>query len=590
MRRVLPLVASGLALAAAAAPPAPLAPPDMTEASPVAPARLPGFAAELAAAPRIEGPSGWRAAPLAETLAGLAAASSSMRQSARWTYALAQIAAGRAAEALGVLDTMLADDPDLGLVDDFQLARGRVLVELDRFDAALTTLDRPGLALRAEACAWRGRAFSGIGADSAAVRQLPCAKPALAARRGADRVPFLIAAADSAVAVGDAAAGLRFLSYLPDTPAVALARGRALLALRRYPEARLAFAAGARGSRRSEQVEGALGQIEVGVLRGDVPPARALAELTRLRATWRGDRVERRALWLSYKLARELHDDPAALAAGATLIRYQGAGPALPSLLADLQTILAGLLAPESRLPLDRAAGLYWDYRDLSPNGAAGDLLVSRLADRLQASGLYARAAALLEHQLLTRARDLVQGPLSVRVAKLHILAGAPDKALAALKATAGTLYPSGMLWDRQRVEAIALQQLGRGKEAVAVLQDVPDAEGLRAELLWRQRDWGALVAAGEPAPSARLTDVAQTRLLRRAIALAMLGRAEELAGLRARFADAFAGLPSAAAFELLTRPGGAVDPDAFAKAMTAIPTASPAGRLADLIDAAPHS
>lgn len=597
MKAVFTAGASALAYLTAGVAPPPAAPAipaaielDAATGAPRPIARLPGFAPELADEPRIAGPAGWRSVPMADALHALGVARASQRQAARWTYALSLIVAGRAAEAIGVLDVMLQDDPDLELVENFQLARGRVFVELARHEDAFAALDRPGLAANAEACAWRVRALAGMGGNSVAVRQLPCAKPAIAARRGQARTPFLIAAADAALAVGDAAAALRFLGYAPDGPEVALARGRVLLALGRLPEATIAYAAGGRRGTPVQAVEAEVGQIEIALLRRTIEPADALKKLEAIRLRWRGDAIERRALWLSYRTARAMHSDRAALAAGATLVRYHPVGAELPPLLADVQSILEALLAPENKLPIDQAAGLYWDYRDLGPSGAEGDLLVTRLADRLQGVGLYARSAELLEHQLFARTRDLAQGPLSVRVAKLHILAGHPDRAIEALRGTAKTIYPQTMLWDRQRIEAIALHQLGRGAEAVAVLQDVPDAEGLRAELLWKQRNWQALADATSaqlPAPGA-LSDMRQAALLRRAIALAMLGREADLADLRARYADSFTKLPSARAFDMLTQPGGVIDPDQFAQAMAAIPAVSPAGALADLIDAAP--
>ena len=100
-----------------------------------------------------------------------------------------------------------------------------------------------------------------------------------------------------------------------------------------------------------------------------------------------------------------------------------------------------------------------------------------------------------------------------------------------------------------------------------------------------------ALESFDAPPPlegGARMNSVLQARLLRYGTALAMLGREADLAQLRARYASAFAGLPTAAAFSALTDKVGAVDPAALSAAMAAIPSASPAGGIADLIDAAP--
>jgi hypothetical protein len=289
-------------------------------------------------------------------------------------------------------------------------------------------------------------------------------------------------------------------------------------------------------------------------------------------------------------LAKQGGDTRGALSSGSTLVRYFDLGPDLPPLLAEVQAQLSALLAPGNRMPLADAAGLYWDYRDLVPTGGEGDQLISRLADRLQGAGLYARAAELLEHQLRHRALDVAQGPLSVRVATLHILAGRPDRALAAIKDTERTIFPQQMLWDRARIAAVALHQLGKTQEALAVLEDVPDASGLRAELLWKRSDWSHLVVESAPSlPGAGpLTEVKQAVVLRYAIALGMLGREDELARLRSRYAAGFAKLPTAPAFDMLTREPGSVDPESLTRAMSAIPSASPAGDYADLLEIAP--
>ncbi|QHL89738.1 hypothetical protein GVO57_01475 [Sphingomonas changnyeongensis] len=583
---------SATAVPATDAAPMPASDPQMPPPGPARAARLPGFAPVLSDSPRIDGPASWQGKPVDDTLAALAASTPAQRQAARWDYAMSLWSAGRVPEASGVLEVMAQDDPDLVLVDNFDLARGVALTALGRFDEALTLLDRPGLAGNAEACAWRARALAGSGARLLALRQLPCATPALAARRPAERIPFLIPAAEAALVLGDPAAALRILKYTPEAdPTSNLIRAKAHQALGQLAEAALLFGRVAQKGNPADQYEARVGEIEVGVKRRTLPPAEALKRLEAMRFSWRGGAAEKHALQLRWQLARQVKDDRAALSAAGTLVRYHDLGPDLPPLMREAQTILTGLLDPGSRVPLDQAAGLYWDYRDLGPGGAEGDLMVARLSERLQSVGLYERAAELLEHQLFERAQDIAQGPLSVRVAKLHILSGHPDRALEVMSATSKTVYPAPMLWDRQRMEAVALQLLGRGQEALAVLQEVPDATGLRAELLWKQRNWqGFLDAAGREAPAARgaMSEVRQAMLLRRAIALGMLGREAELEALRTRYQPAFATLPTARAFDLLTRGVNELDADGFAEAMAAMPAASPGGSLADLLDAAP--
>ena len=250
--------------------------------------------------------------------------------------------------------------------------------------------------------------------------------------------------------------------------------------------------------------------------------------------------------------------------------------------------MLASLLAADSALPVAEAAGLYWDYRELAPAGAEGDAMVRRLAERLQSESLYGRAAELLQYQLSERTQDVAQGPLSVQVATLHVLAGDPDRALRTLRDTEQPGYSPAMLHDRKRIEAVALQRLGRYEAAMAALESVPANGAIRAEFLWRRKEWGSFVAANAAAlpGGGRLEPEAQTAVLRHAVALAMLGQEPALAALRGRYADRFAALPTASVFDALTQPSGSVDPEVLGRALAAIPAASPAGGLADLLDA----
>jgi hypothetical protein len=536
----------------------------------------------------IDSPSGWAVVPHAASWAKIVASTRDTRQQARWDYARSLIGSGEAPEASGVLEVMASDDPDLGFVPSFALARGVALTLLGRGEEAVSALALPELAANQEACAWRMRALGEAGRDEEALRQIGCALPAIKARAPGERRPFILSAARSALTAGKTDLALRWLALMPERdPAANLLRGRACLAQGKAAEAKLRFDQVGQNGNPEEKADARLSLIEGAATHGGVPAKAALKQLDRMSYAWRGGDIEERALRLSYQLASKTHDLRTSLASGATLMRYFRLGVGDQPMVSGLQATLLAALASDSKMPIDQAAGLFWDYRDLAPAGAAGDYLVSQLADRLQGAGLYGRAAELLEHQLYARTTDIAQGPLSARVASLHILAGRPDRAIDVLRKTDNVPYPADMLAARQRVAAVALTQLGKTSEALAILQSVPDGAGLRSEILWRRRDWASLAAIGQAGlPKGKLSDVAQTVLLRQAIALAMLGREPALAQLRARYAPAFASLPSAGLFDILTSPAGAIDPSLLGKAMADLPSASPAGDLADLLDA----
>jgi hypothetical protein len=572
---------------ATAATPAAVATPAATIPS----AALPRFAATLAQMPMITAGSGWSGVTGTEAWHQLATATPDTRQSVRWTFAKGLIGTNRGAEALGVLEAMRLADSDLALVSPYQLARGAALTLLGRDAEAVESLSSAELLGNPEACAWRMRALAHSGAAAEAVGQIECARVAINARAPRDRAPFMLAAAGAAIDIGQTAPALQWLGLFSDqNPEANLLRGRALLAQKDLAGARLRFERAALTGSPEVKAGARLGAIQVSIDGHSLSPADAIRQLDVLRFGWRGGPVEQRALTIEYGLAKEANDLRAELKSGATLLRYFKLGAQAGPMLAELQQTMTSVLAPESGIALPQAAGLYWDYRELTPSGGDGDVLANRLADRLQTAGLYARAAELLTYQLTQRAQDVAQGPLSVRVATLQILAGRPDLALKALQQSEQPSYSNEMRWDRKRMEAVALHRLGKDDAAAAALDGVPDGTAVRAEIHWRTQDWGKFVTESEQTlpggGKGALSAPQQAAVLRYAVALAMTSREDKLRALHGRYAAAFKGLPSAGAFDMLTASLDKVDPAKLDAAIAAIPEASPAGAIGDLLDA----
>lgn len=596
MKRVIVLVASLPLMLGTAEPEAghhaPAPPPAFTEAPPVIPlssARLPGFAAELANRPLARGPEAWEGASRQAALAQLATAQDSERQAVRWDYALAQIGARRGAEALGALDVMLADDPDMALVPAYRLARGVALTMLNRPADAVPMLTDPMLAGNPEACMWRLLAQAQARKAAPAMAELKCAIPAVNARRLDSAGTFIRAAAWAAIRTGNARTALDWLAQLRDDDGAAnILRGEALIALGNLPEGRLRLDRVRQGGRAEHKLEAELALVEALVARQQMPPAEALKRTERILFLWRGGEIEQRALTLGYDLATSQRDTVAALRFGGMLLRYGEPGARAGEILAASQQRMFAILDPASKLRLADAAGLFWDNRDLAPTGPQGDRMLDLLASRLAGAGLYERAGDLLSYQMRERAKDVEKGPVSAQVARLYLLGGLPGKAILALRETEQPAYPPVILDARRHVQAVALYQLGRAGEAIALTEDQPEMAALRAEMLWRRRDWRALAGEGSALPSkAALSSVDQALILRRAVALSMLGDERGLAALRTRYGAAFARLPSGPAFALLTGPVSAMTSEGIARAMAAIPAVSVAGEDDAMLDAA---
>ncbi|UYY59704.1 hypothetical protein [Sphingomonas sp. S2-65] len=571
-----------LALSATAATVTPAAQPATTGA-------LPPFAAELAEMPPITSGSGWQGPTGQQAWDLLATATPVKRQADRWSVALGLLAKGQGAEAIGVLDVMASNDEDLKLVLPYQLARGVALTLLGRDADAVEAMGSPDLADNPEACAWRLRALAHIGSAAAAVGQVNCALPAINGRSPTDRAPFVLAAARAAIDTGQPKPALAWLKLFDEqNPDANLLRGRAMVAAGDYDGGKLSLERAKRSGSPEVKAEADLALTTAQLAAHKIDAATAQKQLDSLRYRWRGGQVEENTLRLSFKLASDAHDLRGQLRAGATLFRYYKLGKEAAPMLAAVQGQLSTILAPNSGVPLADAAGLYWDYRELAPGGAEGDLLVLHLADRLQEAGLYGRAAELLQYQLTQRAKDVAQGPLSVKVASLLILSDRPDRALKVLQDTEQPSYSDGMRQDRKRMEAIALHKLGRDAAAEAALDGVSGGASIKAELRWRDKDWGGFVTENEaslPAPRG-MSQPQQAAVLRQAVALGMIGDEARLQKLRARYGSAFKSLPSGQAFDVLTGSPGKIDPATLSAAMSAIPDASPAGAVGDLLDA----
>jgi hypothetical protein len=157
-----------------------------------------------------------------------------------------------------------------------------------------------------------------------------------------------------------------------------------------------------------------------------------------------------------------------------------------------LAAALGDVFEEKAALAPADAAQLFFRYVEFAPPGREGDKLIQAAAARLDALGLYAQAAKLLDHQVFKRLRGAERSIIAADLAALHLKAQAPAEALRVLRSTRIAGLPTETASLRRRLEADALARAGEAREALSLLADAPSLADmrLRADINWSAGAW----------------------------------------------------------------------------------------------------
>ena len=466
---------------------------------------------------------------------------------------------GLAPEALGLLRLGERLDPRLGEDPEVRLLKGASAFLIGEFDAAAEELFHPAVAGEWEAALWHG-ALAAVSHDwGAATTRFADTEPLIAAYPRSVRTRLRLLAADAWLAIGDTETADRLLDQIEtDDPS-------------RAEEAQIAFFLGRRlhldgntdGAERlwsrvaeqtyhrPSQVRARLSLLDLGLGSGAMTDDAAIAELERLRFAWRGDRLER-ALLLRlgdlYGARGEYRRALDALRQAAAHFPGRGGASAVAQRMRKL-FVDVHLGRAERELDAAGAVALYDEFKELTPPGAEGDAVINRLAERLIEIDLLARAAELLGAQVKYRLSGEAKAEAGARLARIHLLDGAPAAAIEALEESAAADLPDALARARIHVRARALSGLGRGDEVLALLadDDAPEALRLRAEGFWERRDWDAAalvlrrLVAERPPEGLPLNEVEAEDVIHLAVAQTMAGDRAGLAALAGAYGEVMA-------------------------------------------------
>jgi hypothetical protein len=192
-----------------------------------------------------------------------------------------------------------------------------------------------------------------------------------------------------------------------------------------------------------------------------------------------------------------------------------------------------------------QALALFYDFRDLTPVGADGDMMSRRLARRLISVDLLPQAAELLKHQSEKRLEGVARAQVATDLALIYLMDHKPEEALRALAASRTTVLPTALNLERRVIEARALTALGRLDHALEVIgaDRSPDALEVKAEIAWGKATWPEAGAAFEQSlgnrwsSKAPLSSAEEGRLLKAAVAYSLADDGAALGRLRTRYA-----------------------------------------------------
>jgi len=301
---------------------------------------------------------------------------------------------------------------------------------------------------------------------------------------------------------------------------------------------------------------------------GKINAAQAATVFDSLRYRWRGDATELetiRALGQLY-LAQGRYRE--------ALEALRSAGLRLPDLPEALQ-LQADLNAAFRSLFLDGAAdglepiqalALFYDFKELTPIGADGDMMVRKLVRRLVDVDLLDQAADLLKYQVDNRLDGVPRAQVATDLAVIYLMDRKPEQALEAINGSRTTILPMALNSERRLIESRAWTALGRYDNALEIIEKDTgkDGQDLRAEITWKQKNWAVAGPLFEKSLGDRWKDPTalsaddEGKLLRAGVAYSLAGDAASLARLQQRYQGFY---------------DQAHNPDALRVALTGVPS-----------------
>ncbi|MGZ6038679.1 MAG: endoglucanase [Phenylobacterium sp.] len=404
-------------------------------------------------------------------------------------------------EAIGVLNDVARASPRQVDNPEFRGLRGIARVMARRYKEAEADFSSPVLVEDRSSALWRSYIASQLAQWSEARAQFSKGAEAFNMFSPTWKARFARGDAKAALAQGDLpSAQARIHLALSDKTDVweeletRLLQARIIEQEGHKDRALRMYAAIATVPRESLSSPALLRATQIRLETGKATPIQAAQVFDGLRYRWRGDATELetiRALGQLYLGQGRYREALEALrSAGAKL-------PDLPEALqlqSDLHVAFRSLFLDGAADGLEpvQALGLFTDFKDLAPIGSDGDLMVRKLVRRLVDVDLLDQAADLLKYQVDNRLDGVPKAQVATDLARIYLMDKKPEQAIEAINASRTTVLPNALNAERRQVESRAWMGVGKYDTALELIEkdNSKDGQDLRAEIVWKQKDW----------------------------------------------------------------------------------------------------
>jgi tetratricopeptide (TPR) repeat protein len=351
-------------------------------------------------------------------------------------------------------------------------------------------------------------------------------------------------------------------------PALSVLRGRLAEALGRDKDALDEYRIAADSRDRAAAAEAKLLEIALRQKRDEISQADALREYETVAVTWRGDRIEVKALEMMSRIYADTGRYGESLAAARSATKLQPnsetsrrAQDAAAALFAQL------FLSPKGDdLPPVDALGIFYEFRELTPIGRRGDEMIRRLADRLVAVDLLDQASELLQYQVDHRLEGAARAQVAARLAMVYLMNRKPDRAIGALRTTRLADLSGEVRQQRLLLEGRAQSDVGRHSLALDIISNIAGREAvrLRSDIYWASRQWREsseqieLYYADRWRDFKPLNPIEKGDVIRALVGYALAEDTIGLTRFREKYAPLMRGEADRAAFEIASKPAAA--------------------------------